>query len=100
MRNEPFAKLDRIAGGQVRPFRAIEPGELGKIRIVNAGNSSHLQQWIPGLGAGCVAVFELFQSSGVWEPNKSNFATASADLLDGRNRIAKATPDRFPDLRH
>ena len=40
MRHEEFAEFNGVAGGQVRPFRAGEARELGKVFKVDTGNIS------------------------------------------------------------
>ncbi|MFN2508483.1 MAG: hypothetical protein ABR589_06885 [Chthoniobacterales bacterium] len=43
MRHETVRKLDRITRGQVRPLRALEARQLGKVFEVDAGNGSLLE---------------------------------------------------------
>src|SRR5437763_6814194 len=100
MRNEAFAKLNRVAGGQMRPFGTIETRELRIIGIINPRRVRHLQKRIPVLLAWGEFIFEFLQSSTVWEADKNNLAAASPNLFDGSGHIGETFSDSFLHLRH
>src|SRR4051812_6469162 len=99
MRNKTLRELDGVAGGKVRPFGAIESGELGEVFKMDSRRCRLLKQWLPCLGAWCVRVLEFFQLPGDRETHEDNFAAAGAEFLDGCNRVAKACANRFFYLR-
>src|ERR1700732_4929756 len=81
MRHETFAKLNRVAGGQVRPLRTIESREIWKIRIINSRRVRHLQQRVPGLLARDNFILELFEATAVRKADKDNLAAARSNLF-------------------
>ena len=58
MRDEAFRKLDRVAGGKMRPFGTGEAGQLWEILEVNSGRGGFLEQAIPSCWARRRPIFQ------------------------------------------
>jgi len=98
MWNQAFTESNRIAGGQMRPFGAIETCKLGKIFVANSGCGRLLNYSIPDGSTRRFTIFKSFQSAAVGKVNKNDFATAASKFLDGGGNVMKALFNSLPHL--
>src|SRR5215216_2586652 len=83
----------------MRPFRAVESRELGKVGVINAGRTRHFQKRIPSFFARRDAVLEFFQPAAVWKANENNLSTARPHFFYGGTHVSKTFLDCFIHLR-
>src|SRR5947209_2294296 len=83
----------------MRPFGTVKPREIGEIRVINSGRTSHFQKWIPSFFSGHDPIFEFFQPTGMWKANENNLSTARSDFFHRSGHVSKAFFDSFIHLR-
>src|SRR4030095_392575 len=99
MRDQTFAEFDGVAGGKMRPLRAVKARELRKILEINSGRGRVSYDSIPNLTARRRAIFENFQPARNQPPNENDFAAAGPKFLRCCGHVLETLFDRLLHLR-
>src|SRR4051812_40011338 len=99
MRNEALRELDRVTRGKVRPFRAIEAGQLWEVLEVNPGSRGLLEERLPRLCAWREFVFVLLQSACHRKTDEDYLTAPRAQFINCRFGVAEARLNGFGHFR-